>query len=296
MRDGSDIEALLDSLETLVDEAEGTKGKWKDVWSEIKNIGQAFKDSMFPTAQDRQAAWTRFQSIIAKVKAGQERAKEIVEARVRESKSHLEQILSYAERAAPSSGSGDAVLAVFTGGLSILIEEGIGAILGPFDDRKFELLKCNEAMKEGWAYLSKNKAAMFGDHKQEAYDALKSASDRLTAAWDMWRSERQGAIDQFHAEKQAAWEARQAKREAWEIRMRDNISQLEDRIDRLESALDHRQSNLSKLEDMRDSTWSDSYRDRVDDWISDEHERIADIEKKIDQIKGWISDTEMKLR
>ena len=47
---------------------------------------------------------------------------------------------------------------------------------------------------------------------------------------------------------------------------------------------------------MRDSTWSDSYRDRVDDWISDEHERIADIEKKIDQIKGWISDTEMKLR
>ena len=75
-----------------------------------------------------------------------------------------------------------------------------------------------------------------------------------------------------------------------------DISKLEDRLDRLESALGHRQSNLSKLEDMRDSAWSDSYRDRVDDWISDEHERIAGIERKIDQIKSWISDMEAKLR
>jgi chromosome segregation ATPase len=296
MRDESEIEALLDSLETLVDEAEGKRGKWKDVWGEIKSVGQAFKESMFPTAQDRQSAWNRFQSIIANVKAGQEKAKEIVEERVRESKYHLEQILSYAERATPPSGSADALLAICTGGLSVLIKVGIDAILGPFDDRKFELQKCNEAMKEGWAYLSKNKATMLGNHKQEAFDALKSASDSLTAAWDTWRRERQGAIDQFRAEKQAAWEARQAKREAWEMRIRDNISNLKDRLDRLESALDHRQSNLSKLEDMRDSAWSDSYRDRVDDWISDEHERIADIERKIDQIKGWVSDMEAKLR
>jgi conjugal transfer/entry exclusion protein len=216
MRDGSEIEALLDSLETLVDEAEGKRGKWKDVWGEIKSVGQAFKDSRFPTSQDRQAAWNRFQSIIANVKACQERAKEIIEERGRESKYHLEQILSCAERATPSSGSADALLAICTGGLSVLIKEGLNAILGQFDDRKFELLKCSEAIKEGWAYLSQNKGQMFGKDKQEAFEALKKASEALHEAWDKWKSARGEAIEQYHAEKQAAWEARQAKREAWE--------------------------------------------------------------------------------
>jgi hypothetical protein len=73
MRDGSEIEALLDSLETLADEAEGKRKKWRDVWSEIKSIGQAFKESRFPTVQDRQAAWNRFQSIIARANRGRTR-------------------------------------------------------------------------------------------------------------------------------------------------------------------------------------------------------------------------------
>ena len=177
-----------------------------------------------------------------------------------------------------------------------MIKEGISAILGPFDERKIELQQCNEAMREGWAHLSNNKTSMLGKHKQEAFKALKRASESLAAEWDRWKGDRREAIERFHAEKQAAWEERQAKREAWEMRIRDNISKLEDRLDRLESALDHRQSNLSKLEDMRDSAWSDDFRERVDGWISDEEERINDIERKIGRIKGWISDAEGKLR
>jgi len=296
MKDGSGIEALLDSLKALVDEAEGKRGKWKDVWSEIRSIGQAFKESRFPTVQDRQTAWGRFQSIVARVKACQEQAMHEVEGRVGESERHLEQIRSYAREATPSSESADALLAIFTGGLSILIREGVQAILGPFDERKLELQRCNKAMKEGWAYLSENKTAMLGKHKQEAFGALKSASDSLTAAWNTWKRGRQEVVDRFRAEKQAAWEARQAKQETWETRMRENISTLEDRLGRLESALDHRQSNLSKLEGMRDSAWSDSYRERVDGWISDENERIAGIKEKIERVKGWISDAEAKLR
>jgi len=144
---------------------------------------------------------------------------------------------------------------------------------------------------------------MLGKHKKEASEALKKASEALHEAWDKWKSARGEAIEQYHAEKQAAWETRQAKRaawiakkEAWEERMRENISKLEYRLDRLESALARRQSNLSKLEDMRDSARSDSYRDRVEGWIDEENDRISDIEKKIDQIKEWISDMTAKLR
>ena len=45
MRDGSEIQAKIGSLSTLVAEAEaGNRNKWKDVWTEIKSIGHAFKE------------------------------------------------------------------------------------------------------------------------------------------------------------------------------------------------------------------------------------------------------------
>lgn len=296
MKDGLEIEALLDSLDLLADEVEGKRAKWKDVWSEIKNIGQAFKESRFPTVQERQIAWNRFQSIIARVKVCQERAKEEVEEKVRKSEHHLEQICSYTWKATPSSEADDVFLAIFTGGLSAVVKVGIEAILGPFDERKLELQRCSEVLKEGWTYLSQNKDEMLGKHKKDAFDALSNASDSLGIAWDTWKTGRQRAIEHYHTEKRAAWEARQAKREAWEARMRENISKLEDRLDRLEDALDRRQSNLSRLEDMRSSVRSDSYCERVDGWISDELKRIADIERKIDQVKEWISEMKEKLR
>jgi hypothetical protein len=43
---------------------------------------------------------------------------------------------------------------------------------------------------------------------------------------------------------------------------------------------------------MRDSARFDSYRERVDAWIDEEHDRIAEIE----QVKAWISETQAKLR
>jgi len=296
MNDGSEIEALLDSLEALLNEAEGRRKKWEDVWSEIKHIGQAFKNSRFQNLQDRQAAWERYQSLVTRVKASQERARQEFDERFRKSERHLEQIRSYAWKATPSSESADAILAIATGGLSVLLKAGIEAILGPFDERKLELQKCSEALKEGWAYLSQNKEEMLGKHKKEAFDALSRASDLLGRAWEVWKAGKEQAIEHYRSQKQAAWEARRAKREDWEARMRENILKLEERLNRLESALEHRQRNLSKLEDMRNSARSDSRRERVEGWIDEEYEKIAEIKRKIDQIRGWISEIEAKLK
>src|SRR5579871_7947 len=75
MRDSAELQAMIQSLAGLVDEAEaGNKNRWKDVWTEIKGIGQAFKDVRFTTPGDRQAAWDRFQAIVASVKASQQKA------------------------------------------------------------------------------------------------------------------------------------------------------------------------------------------------------------------------------
>ena len=52
---------------------------------------------------------------------------------------------------------------------------------------------------------------------------------------------------------------------------------------------------FSKVEEMRDTIWSDSYRDHVDGWIDEKNERISDIQSTIDRIKGWIEEMEAKL-
>lgn len=295
MTEGSEIERLLDTLDSLIEEAEGRGKNWRDVWVEIKNIGRAFKDSRFPTAQDRQLAWNRFQSLVARVKARQEQAKREVEGRIQESERHLDRILSYASSATPSSELADVLLAVVTGGLSVVVQAGLEAILGPLDERKLELQKCSQALKQGWAYLSQNKGDMLGKHKKEAFEALSKASDSLGAAWDTWKTGRQRAVEHDRSQKQAAREARQAKREAWETRMRENISKLEDRLSRLESALERRRSNLSRLEDMRSSARSDAYRERVENWISEERQKIDQIRDKIERTEEWLPETKSKL-
>lgn len=292
MSNVSGLESLLEALEALVDEAEGRRVKWRDVWSEIRNIGQEFKKVRFPTTQERQEAWDRFQSIITDVKERQEQTKNEADERFRVSEFHLDEINSYAWKATPSSASADAMLAILTGGITSIIKAGIEAILGPFDERKYELQKCREALKAGWAYFSSNKGEMLGKHKKQAFESLSEAAEALDSAWESWKKERQDAIDRFHDERRAE---KEAKHEAWETRMRENLCKLEDRLDRLESALSHRRNILSDLEDKRSSAWSDSYIDKVDSWISEEEDRISEIENKIDQVKNWISDIEAKL-
>ena len=297
------LRGLIDALNALADAAEGNKEKRLEFWSEVKNIDALFKESRFPTPKDRQDSWKQFQAIIGRVKAAQHQAKEAFDKRLSQSEYHLSQLRSFAESATPSSELADVIIALCTGGLSVVLKAGLEALLGPFDERKMELQRCEEARREGWAYLTKNKAEMLKTHKDEAFDALKRAEDSLRIAWDTWKRAKQDALDQFHAEKRAAWEARQAekqerlaKREAWEERVREQISNLQDRLERLEGVLDHKRSHISELEEKRDSASSDSYRDRVEGWIDEEREKIAGIEGQMDQIKGWIAEAEAKLR
>lgn len=48
------------------------KADWKAVWGQIKEIGGYFKDSRFPTKEEHQAEWDKFQSLVVRVKRMQE--------------------------------------------------------------------------------------------------------------------------------------------------------------------------------------------------------------------------------
>lgn len=302
VQDESGITALLDSLESLIHEAGRDSRKWKDVWSKIRSTGQAFKGSKFPSPRERQLAWNRFQSLVKSVKESQQRAREEFAARERESEYHLREIQNLASGATPSSDLDELIVAIFTGGLSIILSELIETILGPIDERKAELISCSGSLKEGWAYLTRYKGQMLRKDKDEAFQTLTHASKTLDTAWGDWKRAKNIAFERCRAEQQAAWEQRQrdrkerlARREAWEERMKENRSKLQDQLGRLEGVLKHKKRHLLELEAKRDSARSDDFRNRVKGWIDEESDRIRDIESRIDQLREWISETDAKL-
>lgn len=167
----------------------------------------------------------------------------------------------------------------------------VNAILpgGEIDETLRSLQYCSRRLKEGWQLLSDYKEEMLGKDKKEAFDALNDAKERLDDAWERWKSAKQSA-------KEARQQQRQANREAFESRVGDRIDKLKERLDRLYSALSHREANLDKLRDMRDSARSDEHRYRVEGWIDEEEDKIAGIRSKIRDVESWLDEERSRLR
>lgn len=64
-----DLSSLISRLREMVDDDNPQKGYWKEVWSLIKEISAGFKTTRFPTKQEREDAWNRFQELVQEAKA-----------------------------------------------------------------------------------------------------------------------------------------------------------------------------------------------------------------------------------
>ena len=73
------------------------------------------------------------------------------------------------------------------------------------------------------------------------------------------------------------------------------IDRLEGEEDKLEAALSHRQEHLAKLLDDYRNAWSDGFRERVEGWIDEERQNIADSEAKLDGVRGKLSEARLRL-
>ncbi|MCF8034783.1 MAG: hypothetical protein K9K66_14080 [Desulfarculaceae bacterium] len=160
----------------------------------------------------------------------------------------------------------------------------LSAIMGPFDERKRDLQAASDQMKKGWGMLSEYKNKMFGQDKQQAYQALLNAQDNLNSKWDDYKRARKKAFEQHQRE----WEN---KHRAWEERVRKNIDKLEERRSRLEGVLEHKKSHLRELHRKLDDAWSDDFRDRVSGWIDEEESSVQDIMDKLSQTEARIIHT-----
>lgn len=284
------LNQLIDSLEDSVNSADPFKTKWRPIWEDIKEISAAFKETGYPTKEERQEKWQHFQSVVQKVKKLQAEEREKWEEKAYSSKQHKNEILACAEAATPAGPLADLVFSIVT--LPALpIKAALNTILpgGELDEKYEELKACSRKLQQGWALFSEYKHEMTGRDKKEVFEELRKAQESLNAAWDNWKKVKSEA-------REARAEHFRAKRQAYEDKVREGIENLKGRLEKLYGALSRSESHLGELKDKRDSAWSDSFRERVEGWIDEEEDRRANIKEKIDRIEGWLEEERGKLR
>jgi len=276
----------IDELESMIPDGifSSEKPDWKSIWGQIRVVGASFKGVKFPTHDEHQEAWEHFQRIVAHVKESQAEEHQQWEEKKRESNEYKDEIIYQAELAKPSGPMGDLVLSIATGGLST----ALSAIMGPFDERKDELISCSEHLKQGWALLNEHKENMLGRDKNEAYHALYQAKEQLDQAWADYKRERQQAFDDYQAE-------RQRKHDEWVARIEANIDNLEDRRQSLLEKIAHREDILDNLQEKLNNAWSDDYRDNISSWIDEEEGKLNDLRSKLENVENWIEEARNKL-
>ena len=266
----------------------GANWDFKALWQQIRTTGAGFKGVRFPTRQQHDESWSRFQDLVQRVKTEQGERRSTFEKRRQASEELRERLIRDVENVLPDSGLADVILTLATGGLNIVVEQTLDALLGPFDKRKEELLQASRALKNAWSDFGARKSELLKDDKNTVYHALKNQQDRLDDLWAQYKAERQKAWEAFHQE------GRQ-RHEEWRERTLSNVQKNQERQSRLEGVLDHKRNHLVSLHYRLFDARSDDYRSRVEGWISEEQAAIEDIERKIDQIKGWVSEDLAKL-
>ena len=268
---------LAARIDALGREVEGSPDRagWKEVWTEIRAISQAFKATRFPTKDQREAAWAKFQGVVDRVKSMQETQQEERKKRAVTSQLHTEDILWHVRSAHPS----DELFSALIDAPGALLDQ---VLPGPqIDSRKDELKACSAELQKARAAFSEKKDEMIGRDKHRVFEEIQEAQKELDAAWQSWSELNQAVYE--------------ARRNAWRERVQQRINNLEERLSGYYDKLSKAEAHLSKLEQDRDDARSDGFRERVEGWIEEEQARIDGLRNKIQEVEGWLDEERGKL-
>lgn len=312
--DYSELDRLVSQLEQLVEEANPRKGYWGELWSLVRQTGAGFKETRYPTRDDKDRAWDRYQDLVERARARSEENKKRLELNEREwkkrqvnSESLRDQIQGKAASSRPLTdferGLGDIFL------FPIKMAEAIlSQLLGlktpsELEEIRQELLACNRTLQDAWKTFNDRRSELLPGDRKQAYESLQKARQRLDEAWEQWKAKKSA----LHEQKQREWVERQRLREErreekerkhrhFVAKVEAHIEELQGKLAKAESALEHQERHLSDLRSQYYSAWSDSFKERCSGWIDESEERIGSIREHIDRLEGWIREERSKLR
>lgn len=171
-----------------------------------------------------------------------------------------------------------------------------------FDVFTFDLMKTSkegmkwkgQQLREAGNLLKKNKHEMISEHKAEIHERIVTIRQEHDKFWERYR-EYQQEKQQIYEQKKKAWEDGQARRDQAKERIKANIEKNKESLRKAEDALERQKQHRRKLEDDISSAYSDSFRERAEDWLDECNDKISDIEDSIDRLQSWIQEGKDKL-
>jgi len=282
----SELDRRISKLNDHYHQAKSNTRGWKELWSEIKEIGANFKGVRYPSKEERNEAWERFQGIIDSVKEAQDEERGKWDKKADRSSQLKDQILRLGEQGRPPNSFESAIGELIIAPFELLAEAVVDiATLGllriEIDKEKVALKAYSSNLHKAWNEFKARKDEMLGKDKHEVFETLREIQDELDAAWEAWKK----TNDWYY----------EANRSAHKGRIEASIEKLESRLENLYSILSKKESHVSDLEDKRDSAWNDDFRERVQGWIEEENDKIGDIKNQISQVEDWLSEQRGKL-
>lgn len=284
--DPSALDGLISKLDGHYRQAVRRDRPWGEVWDEIKQIGSNFKHVRYPTKEEKNYAWERFQGIVESVKETQAEERKQWERKAESSAQLKNQILRQGEYGRPPNAFESGIADMIIGPIKALAELYVDVItLGQLkveiDEKHEELKHFSGELRKAWNLFNENKDDMLGKDKHEVFQGLREIQEQLDAAWDEWKKLK----GHYH----------ETQRSSFRERVHASIEKLESRLENLYGILSKRESHLSELEEKRDTAWNDDFRDRVEGWIDEEESRIRDIKDQLHQVEGWLDEQRAKL-
>lgn len=224
---------------------------YREFWDHARQISRMFKNLKPLLREDREELWEKFSNICEDVKRKQNSEHE---TRTFKSGHHRDSIIMKIERARPSS------------------------LFGLHSPDVVGMKALGQVLREASQMLSKYKAEMYGEHKQECFQKIQEMR-KVHDAW--WES-----LKQQMSKKQADFQAR----------VRANLERNHERHRKAAYALQSHRMRAEELRDRIASAWNEDWKDKAYVWLSELEDKIRDIEDSIERIEGWIREDEEKLR
>lgn len=329
------IDKLKDSMGGGLFSKQLEKADFAELKNLSSEIFEFIKQPRFPSKEKRVAVWDKFNSLRDKLREQENEYYTKIREKITKRNDHSEEltnkIIRTIDACHPDSPLDELFellgkLVLYLTGIGFLID-AVEWLLGVKEDKPKNPLKVkSDALRDVRKFINDNKDDITREDKQKIYARLDIVQADLNKAWDDYKAE----LDErkkIREQKQIEWEKRQKEFEQkkinWEKNQREFLEKLEDRLEKqiafkrklndildkqneflskIENRLDNQKDYLAKingqlddLEDKYSDARSDSYRDRVSEWIDETKSKIDKVESDIDSIEDKIRDVKKQI-
>jgi uncharacterized coiled-coil DUF342 family protein len=319
-----EAEQLIVTMESIFAKQTDDVELDKTDFSELKKLGnqtfEYFKLPRWESKQRRETAWEKYSLIRNAIKDKEDK----LYAKEREEKSkQISQSLEITEKLCvvvnachPSTNIEELLNFVnrfhqFLQEANFIEGNAVWHLIEKPEDIKYSLRCRTETLNDIRNFITNYRDYLTREHKGQIFANIDALKTDLNKAWETMKEE-QEVKKKERDEKRVEWNKKQqdflkmlegrlenqiaykAKQESYLQNQNEFVKRFESRIPQQKEYIEKLHEQLIDLEKKHATAWTDSFKTKVEEWMKEKKDKIADVEKDIEILKEKIADINKK--